>query len=92
MDQDNTLLFMERLGRALDRMQSELQEIRALLKHSQALSEQRFAALEESQHDHEQRLREVQTGVTQFKTWGSVLGGSSGLMALASLLRSFFGG
>ena len=90
MNEEQVQLFAERLGRAMDHVEADLKEIRALLLHQGALTEQRLALLEKLCADHEVRLRTVQTGVTQFKVWSGLTSGSSELFSLVALLRTFF--
>jgi hypothetical protein len=91
MTDESFKLLSERMARAMERVQRELKDIHVLLEHQQALLEQRIQCLESAAHDHETRLREVQTGVTQFKVWSGLTSGSSGLLSLFALLRSFLG-
>jgi hypothetical protein len=59
------------------------------LEHIRELSEQRLSAIEKICEDHEARLRDVSTGVTQFRFWSSVTSGGSTAMSLLALLKSF---
>ena len=90
MQEEQIQLFAERLGRAIDHIEADLKEVRVLLVHQEQMTEQRLLTLEKLCADHEDRLREVQSGVTQFKVWSGLTSGSSGLLSLAAVLRSFF--
>ena len=92
MTNEQTELIAARLGRIVDRLQDDLREIREELHHQNELGEQRLLHLEAASDDHEQRLRETHTAVTQLRTWAGISSGSSGLLSIAALLRSFFGG
>ncbi|NSW54228.1 MAG: hypothetical protein HPY85_17130 [Anaerolineae bacterium] len=91
MPDDQFKLLSERMARAVERVQRELKEMRSLLEHNQALLEQRVSLLESASRDHETRLREAHTGITQFKVWSGLTSGSSGLLSLLALLRTFLG-
>ena len=75
---------------ALDLLRAELDALRALHSHDRELANHRITALEAAVRDHELRIRADTDGVTQFKMWAGLASGTSGLMALAALLRSFF--
>ena len=92
MTNEQTELIAARLGRIVDHLQDDLREIREELRHQNELSEARLQRLETQSADHEARLRETHTAVTQLRTWAGVSSGSSGLLSIAALLRSFFGG
>jgi len=89
MQEEQVRLFAEQLGRAIDHIEADLKEVRSLLVHQGEMTEQRLAMLETLCADHEDRLREAHTGVTQFKVWAGLTSGSSGLVSLFALLRSF---
>jgi len=90
--QEQVDLIAERLARVVDRLQDDLREIRALLRHQQELTECRLVWLETQAQDQEQRLRDAQTAAAQFRVFAGLTSGSSGLLSLLALLRSFFGG
>ena len=92
MNEVEAELIAVRLGRIVDRLQDDLREMREELRHYHALNEARLARLEAESCDHETRLRATHTAVTQLRTWAGVSSGSSGLLSIAALLRSFFGG
>ena len=75
----------------LEEIRGDLKLIRAELQHSRELSERRITAVEKICEDHEDRLRDVTTGVTQFRFWSSVTSGGSTAMSLLALLKSFLG-
>jgi hypothetical protein len=50
-----------------------------------------LTALEESQRDHESRIRLLTDGVTQFKVWSGHASGSSSRIAFLALLRTCVG-
>ena len=73
----------------LESIRGELKLMRAELQHNRELTERRLEALEKICEDHEERLRDVTSGVTQFRFWSSVSSGGSTAMSLLALLRSF---
>ena len=73
----------------LESIRGEVKLMRAELQHNRELSERRLAAVEKICEDHEARLRDVQSGVTQFRFWSSVSSGGSTAMSLLALLKSF---
>ena len=50
----------------------------------------RLDEIEKRLADHETRLRDASTGVTQFRFWSTMSSGGSALMSLAALIRSYF--
>jgi hypothetical protein len=87
--EEQAALFAEQMRHAMDLLRAELDALRALHTHDRELANHRIAALEASVRDHELRIRADTDGVTQFKMWAGLASGSSGLMALAALIRSF---
>lgn len=73
----------------LESIRGEIKLIRTELQHVHDLSERRLNAIEKICEDHETRLRDVSTGVTQFRFWSSVTSGSSTAMSLLALIKSF---
>ena len=73
----------------LESIRGEVRLIRAELQHVRELNELRLNAIEKTCEDHETRLRDVSTGVTQFRFWSSVTSGGSTAMSLLALLKSF---
>ena len=73
----------------LESIRGELKLMRAEMNHSRELSERRLNAIEKICEDHEARLRDVATGVTQFRFWSSVSSGGSTAMSILALLKSF---
>ena len=73
----------------LESIRRELKLMRAEMNHSRELSERRLSAIEKICEDHESRLRDVATGVTQFRFWSSVSSGGSTAMSILALLKSF---
>ena len=89
---------MDVVGAKLDRIELEpLAAARDKRQHIRELVERRLDKVEEDQDDHESRLRDVQDGVTQLKTWSGLAipyreqGSRAGLVSLAALLKSFWG-
>lgn len=75
----------------LESIRGEIRLIRSELEHNRELNERRMKAIEKICEDHESRLRDVATGVTQFRFWSSVTSGGSTAMSLLALLKSFVG-
>ena len=85
MQQDN-----EQDCRALlESIRGELRMTRLELEHLRELNETRLSAIEKICADHETRLRDVTTGVTQFRFWSTVSSGGSTAMSVLALLKSF---
>ncbi|MBQ6343422.1 MAG: hypothetical protein IJI41_09885 [Anaerolineaceae bacterium] len=72
----------------LESIRGEIKLLRTELQHSRELSERRLSAIEKICEDHETRLRDVTTGVTQFRFWSSVSSGGSAAMSLLALIKS----
>ena len=73
----------------LESIRGDLRVIRAELQHNRELSERRISAIEKICEDHEIRLRDVSTGVTQFRFWSSVSSGGNTAMSLLALIKAF---
>ena len=73
----------------LESIRGEIKLMRAELQHARELTERRLGAIEKICEDHEERLRDVTSGVTQFRFWSSVSSGGSTAMSLLALLKSF---
>ena len=73
----------------LEEVRGEIRLMRAELEHLKTLNEQRLKAIEKICEDHETRLRDVTTGVTQFRFWSSVTSGGSTAMSLLAVLKAF---
>lgn len=73
----------------LESIRGDMNLMRREMAHIRELSEQRLNAIEKICEDHESRLRDVSTGVTQFRFWSSVSSGGSTAMSLLALLKSF---
>jgi hypothetical protein len=85
-------LIAEQLRHAIDLLRADIDQLAAAQKHADELASQRLSVLEEMARDHETRIRLLTDGVTQFKVWSGLASGSSSLVALLALLRTFVGG
>ena len=85
MDQEK----IEECRTLLESIRGELKLMRAELQHNRELTERRLGEIEKICGDHEERLRDVAAGVTQFRFWSSVSSGGSTAMSLLALLKSF---
>lgn len=84
-------LIAEQLRHTIDLLRAEVSVVKADQAHAAAMASHRLAQLEEQARDHEQRLRLVADGVTQFKVWLGLASGTSGLVSLVALLRAWLG-
>ncbi|MEN6436802.1 MAG: hypothetical protein ABFD58_13405 [Anaerolineaceae bacterium] len=91
MDETAAALLAEQLNHAIDLLKADLTSLETQLAHTTSLLEQHLTELEHQTEDHEQRLRAVSDGVTQLKVYSSLLSGSSSILSLAALIKSFFG-
>ena len=73
----------------LESIRGDIRLIRSELEHVRELNEGRLKTIEKICEDHESRLRDVSTGVTQFRFWSSVTSGGSTAMSLLALVKSF---
>lgn len=87
MEETQAALLAEQMKHALDILRSDLETLRVQQAHNQKMTDHRLSLAENALLDHEGRLRSNTDGVSQFKLWS----GTSGLLALAALVRSFFG-
>ena len=91
-------LLVEQVARLGDRIEARFAHLETLLEHQQALNEEQHAALAREQaalaaqlQDHEVRLREALSTVSQFKLLTGLASGGSGLASLAALWKAFGG-
>jgi hypothetical protein len=75
----------------LESIRGEIKLMRAELEHNRQLSEERLSRMEKILDDHETRLRDVSTGVTQFRFWSSVSSAGSTAMSLLAVIKSLAG-
>jgi hypothetical protein len=92
MEDRQIALLSEQMSHALDLLRADLDGLQVRLAHQDDMSSHRLSLLEDTAADHEERLRTVSDGVTQFKMWTGLVSGSAGLAALTALLKSFLGG
>ncbi len=91
MDENNPALLAEQLRHTIDLLKAELDTLEIRLEHTTRMMEQQLADLEKMAADHEQHLRTVSDGVTQLKVYSSLMSGSSSVLSIAALVKSFFG-
>ena len=75
----------------LESIRGEIKLMRAELEHNRQLSEERLSRMEKILDDHETRLRDVSTGVTQFRFWSSVSSAGSTAMSMLAVIKSLAG-
>ena len=92
MEDTQIALLNEQMKHALSLLRGDLEMLQTRLEHQDEMNRQRLKALETQSMDHELRLRTATDGVTQFKLWIGLASGSSGVAALAALIKSFLGG
>lgn len=85
-------LIAEQLRNAVTLIRADIKRLEVEILHQKEFNNHSVRALEEEVQDHETRLRSATEGVTQFKVWSGLASGSSSLMAMAALVKSFFGG
>ena len=91
MDENNAALLAEQLRHAIDLLKAGQEALETRLEHDVRMMEQRLADLERKDADKEQRLRTVPDLVTQLKVQTSLMSGSSSVLSIAALVKSFFG-
>jgi len=91
VDENNAALLAEQLRHAIDLLKAEQETLETRLEHAVRMMEQQLADLESKTADHEQRLRTVSDGVTQLKVTSSLMSGSSSVLSITALVKSFFG-
>jgi hypothetical protein len=91
MDENAAALLAEQLNHAIDLLKADLATLETQLTYISSLMEKQLSDLEQQSADHEQRLRSVTDGVTQLKVYSSLFSGSSSILSLAALIKSFFG-
>jgi hypothetical protein len=73
-------------------LEGEMTRLHEAQAHQAKLAEQRLNRLEKDVQDHEDRIRTVTDGVTQFKVWSGLTVGGSGFVSVLALLRAWLGG
>ena len=91
MSDDDIALVSEQFRHILDMKDADINALRAELRHYSELANRRLDALEKESADHEQRLRNVTDGVTQFKMFAGLASGGSSIVALIALFKAFVG-
>lgn len=79
------------LDEELERLRAAIAALQAEVEQERRLNAFRLELLESQAKDQEARLRGVVEGVTQFRLLLGLTGGGSLVLALAALIRAFFG-
>ena len=79
------------LAAQTEQLRESVNGLRADLQRRNELTGQRLAGLEKCSDDHEARLREATTGVTQFKVWSGLASGGTGILSIIAFIKSFLG-
>lgn len=87
-DQSSQLLA-EQLKHLNTLYKARIYALEEKLAHTKEIADQRLTALENDVRDHETRIRDATQGVTQFKLFSGLASGSSSLMSLVAILRTF---
>jgi uncharacterized protein YecA (UPF0149 family) len=89
-------LLTEQLGRFKDRIESNLAALETEQKHQKEINELQkqlyegqIDDLKTQVADHEARIRAATDGVTQFKTWSTIITGGSLVASIAAILKAF---
>ena len=90
MSEDITLVA-EQIRHLLDLKEAEVNAVKADLVHYRELTDRRLDDLEKDREDHEQRIRDLRDGMTQFKMFAGLASGGSTIMAVIALIKAFFG-
>jgi hypothetical protein len=88
----NAELLGEQLRHMIDLLKADIEALERERRHDRELYDRRIAHLEQEREDHEQRIRSLQDGAVTFKVWSGLANGGSGLVAIAALIRAWFGG
>ena len=91
-----TELLTEQLGRFKDHIESNLDTLEMEQQHQKEINdlqnrlyEGQIADLKKQVEDHEARIRAATDGVTQFKTWSTLISGGSLVASIAAILKAF---
>ena len=84
-------LVAEQLRHLVDIQQAKVDALKAELAHYKELTDRRLCDLEKRVDDHEQRLRTVTDGVTQFKMFAGLASGGSTIISIIALVKALFG-
>ena len=85
-------LLTAQLRHAIDLLRGDINRLHAELDHYKELTSHRLAQLEKDNDDHEQRLRTVTDGVSQFKTIAGLASGGSTIASIIALFKAWLGG
>lgn len=98
MEDEQVRVIVEQVARLKDNLGGRFTHLENEIRHQGELVSGRMESLDEKLErlqqllaDHEQRLRTVSEGVTQFKVVSGLASGGTGIMALAAFIRSFLG-
>jgi hypothetical protein len=75
-------------------MKPEIEDLNDLIAHLDSIEKinhLRLLMIEEQLKDHEQRIRCVNDGVTQFKVFFGLTSGGSSILSIIALIKAFFG-
>ena len=90
-EEDNVALVVEQVRHIIDLKDAEIAAVKAELGHYREMTDRRLNDLEKGRDDHEQRIRSVTDGVTQFKMFAGLASGGSSIVAIIALIKTFFG-
>jgi hypothetical protein len=85
-------LIAEQLRHTIDLLNAKIESLAKELEHQKELSSHRLHSLEESQKDHETRIRGLQDGVTSFRVWSGLANGGASIMSIIAFIKAFIGG
>lgn len=85
-------LIAEQLRHTIDLLNARIESLAKELEHQKELSGNRLRSLEESQKDHETRIRGLQDGVTSFRVWTGLTNGGASIMSIIAFVKAFLSG
>ena len=92
VDEPGAELLAEQLRHMIDLLRTDIEALERERRHDREIYDRRLVQLEEDRKDHETRLRSLQDGATTFKVWSGLTTGGSSLVAIAALIKAWFGG
>lgn len=72
-----------------DPLVNKLESLQLKISHSESMVNFRLLCLEEQIRDHETRLRAATEGITQFKVFSGLASGSSSILSIIALIKTF---
>lgn len=82
-------LIAEQLRHTIDLLNARIDGLARELSYQKELNSHRLGTLEDSQKDHETRIRGLKDGVTSFRVWTGLTNGGASIMSIIAFIKAF---